>query len=285
MRTSLSFLNFRSGRLFGLLAVAAATLAIAADDASAKHCRKGKSSCGSSCGTPMNYGSSSCGGCGSVGYNSYPGMSYGYGAPGCSTCPGMPAGGMMPAQPMPSPMPAPKTTMYMPPAGMVMPVAGTTTNGSSIVQASGTTPAGGETGMRVVEVESGPARTAGVQQGAVIVNVDGRRVRTFDDLRTALRGGQNTAKVTFVDANGQRMTRDVAVKDTMIGVSVVQAPVSIPAGDERSDRRNNAATAEPTAPTQPRDNDRDTTTPAKPPHQRLSIPSSLEEIHSAGGEA
>jgi len=84
-----------------------------------------------------------------------------------------------------------------------------------------------EQGLRVVEVTpQGPAATAGIQSGATIESVDGKKVWSFDQLQRAVqetnrKGG--TLSVILVDAQGQRHTRTVAVRDNMIGVSVVEA--------------------------------------------------------------
>jgi len=92
-------------------------------------------------------------------------------------------------------------------------------------------------GLRIVAVEDGPAQTAGIQQGSVVVAVDGHNVSSFQDLQTAIRNGgsgsgnngnNNNLKMTLIDPSGQRVTRNVAVKDNRIGVSVVEVPVSIP---------------------------------------------------------
>jgi len=97
-------------------------------------------------------------------------------------------------------------------------------------------------GLRIVSVEAGPAQTAGIQQGSVVVAVDDRNVSSFQDLQTAIRNGgsgnNNTLKMTIIDPSGQRVTRNVAVKDNRIGVSVVEMPVSIPNTNNNQDGIN-----------------------------------------------
>jgi len=135
-----------------------------------------------------------------------------------------------------------------------------------VVQASGYQSANSNMGLRIVEVtQQSPAQTAGLTQGAIIESVNGQRVHSFSELQTALRSNNNssssatnenstnnstnnnsannnstnasgTVKITIVDQNGQRVTRDVAVRDNMIGVSVVETPVSF-----SSDSNNNGS--------------------------------------------
>lgn len=95
---------------------------------------------------------------------------------------------------------------------------------------AGYMPASSEQGLRIVEVHQGPAQSAGIVAGSVIDSFDGQKVRSMDQLQTALKNGQSgqAAKITIIDPNGQRQTRNLNLKDNKLGVSVVETSVFIP---------------------------------------------------------
>ncbi len=90
-----------------------------------------------------------------------------------------------------------------------------------------------EWALRVVDVAAGPAAKAGLQKGDVILRIDGLRVKSFDDLRTALKNSSGKSSVAyFRPSAGKRDVMEVAVEETRIGVSV--EPVSVVLNDAPS---------------------------------------------------
>lgn len=82
------------------------------------------------------------------------------------------------------------------------------------------------TAMKISSIEDGPARNAGLKADDIIVKVDGKRIRTFEELRSALTAsnGKSIFVVFTPGAEGVR-TVDVDVTDTKIGAGVVEVPV------------------------------------------------------------
>jgi membrane-associated protease RseP (regulator of RpoE activity) len=220
-------------RLFGITMVACTLVLLMSETASAQY-RRGRAvraGVGVGYGPAYGYG-------GAYGYRGYGYSGYGYPSyADYSYASPMYAGGMgytgssyytYPAQATYGVTQAGYSAAGAPAAGCCDPC------GSGVAAAPGTTstsgymPAGSETGLRVVEVnQQSPAQTAGIVTGSVIESVDGQKVRTFDQLQTAFRNGKDkNVKVTLIDPNGQRRTHDVAVKDSKIGVSVVETPVN-----------------------------------------------------------
>lgn len=118
--------------------------------------------------------------------------------------------------------------------------------------------------------------TAGIAQGAVLVDVGGHRIRSYQDLQTALRGSGTTGKVkvTVVDANGKRMTRDVSLKDSKLGISVQEMPVSVPIDvnvNNNNSSSNNSNNSSGTIP-QPLPNNNGVITPQHIPSQATPVP-------------
>ena len=83
-----------------------------------------------------------------------------------------------------------------------------------------------ETAMRVTDIDDGPAQRAGVQEGDIIVTVDGTRVRQGGDIRSVLQ--QSVGRVAFVffrPSTGQTFTASVEAEDAKLGVSVEVAAI------------------------------------------------------------
>lgn len=88
--------------------------------------------------------------------------------------------------------------------------------------------AGGETGLRITDLKNeGTAKAAGLRRGDVILAVDGKRVQTFDELRSVLATAGKEVKVEFVDgSNGQIDQKTIKVEGTKIGVTVDEVPLT-----------------------------------------------------------
>ena len=70
-----------------------------------------------------------------------------------------------------------------------------------------------EQGLYIVEVnEFSPAEKAGLKAGDLIINVDGKRVRTFDELKEIKNSKEegDTIKVEFI-RDGQTKTTEVTL--------------------------------------------------------------------------
>ena len=101
---------------------------------------------------------------------------------------------------------------------------------SGVVPAAGSTPAAStsDTALQITDIHDGPAKAAGLASGDVIVGVDGKRITSFEELRSALTAAKEKVSIdAYSPSAGKRTTRDVAVKDGTIGVSVVPMPVTL----------------------------------------------------------
>jgi membrane-associated protease RseP (regulator of RpoE activity) len=88
---------------------------------------------------------------------------------------------------------------------------------------------GNTTAMQITEMAPrGPAARAGLQIGDIILKIDGRRTRTFEDMRIALATSTGKSRVEFYDSDEKKIdVRDVFVIRTQIGVSVKEVPITL----------------------------------------------------------
>lgn len=87
---------------------------------------------------------------------------------------------------------------------------------------------GNTTALQITEIDRGPAARAGIQKGDVILMVDGKRTRTFDDIQEIMAGRTDTAVFTILNSdNGTVETRNVALANGRIGVALAEVPVNL----------------------------------------------------------
>lgn len=109
-------------------------------------------------------------------------------------------------------------TVVQPPVVVIRPVA------PSIVVPSPVA----DTGMVITELAYGPALDAGLQQGDIIIRVDGARTRSFADLRALLVASNGVARfVSYRPSTGKIETRTVRVLNSLIGATVVETPIEL----------------------------------------------------------
>ncbi|QEL15667.1 PDZ domain-containing protein [Limnoglobus roseus] len=119
------------------------------------------------------------------------------------------------------------------PQGTVVPGTYYTTPGTQFNAITPTTATAPTTptamGLRITEVkDGGAAEKAGLHTGDVILSVDGQRTQSFDELRSVLKATDKTeVKVLFwCTETGKKETKNVAVKDSKVGISVEETPVN-----------------------------------------------------------
>ncbi len=88
---------------------------------------------------------------------------------------------------------------------------------------------GNTTAMQITEMAPrGPAARAGLQVGDIILKIDGRRTKTFEDMRVALATSTGKSRFEYYDSDEKKIdVRDVFVVRTQIGVSVVEVPITL----------------------------------------------------------
>jgi S1-C subfamily serine protease len=79
-----------------------------------------------------------------------------------------------------------------------------------------------EFGLRITEIDPGPAQKAGLKVGDVIVAVGEFRVQSFEDLRQLVQSASGDLVVTYWNnAAGKLQTVTVSPVEKRIGISVV----------------------------------------------------------------
>jgi hypothetical protein len=88
---------------------------------------------------------------------------------------------------------------------------------------------GNTTAMRILELAPrGPAARAGLQVGDIILKIDGRRTRTFEDVRAALIASPGKSEVIFYDSDDNKTDAvEVTVVGRQIGMTVDQIRITL----------------------------------------------------------
>lgn len=85
-----------------------------------------------------------------------------------------------------------------------------------------------DTGMVITQLAYGPALDAGLQQGDIIIRIDGARTQSFADLRALLVASKGISRfLVYRPSTGKIENRDVRVVGSLIGATVVETPIEL----------------------------------------------------------
>lgn len=82
--------------------------------------------------------------------------------------------------------------------------------------------------VQITALSEGPAAKAGLKVNDIILEVDGARIKTFDDLRAALKASKGKSMFTiYSPGTGIATKMEVSVVDSRIGATVNEVPATI----------------------------------------------------------
>jgi len=85
----------------------------------------------------------------------------------------------------------------------------------------------GETGQRITDVTDGPAKSADLRPGDVILGVGKTRTQTFEELQAALAAAKGEVDIVFINGEDGKVEKlPVKPVDGKIGIAVVPVPLN-----------------------------------------------------------